>query len=65
MVASAIEFANNGGWHVGNEEARLRYLAELIADRDQRILATVELAIRCKHGLLYVARPIQDIELCA
>jgi hypothetical protein len=26
VVDDAIEFANDGGWHVGDEKARLRYL---------------------------------------
>lgn len=68
MVASAIEFANDGGWHVGDEEARLQYLAELVSrmsDRDERVKATVELAHRYKRNLLYIARSMQDIELCA
>lgn len=68
MVASAIEFANDGGWHVGDEEARLQYLAELVsrmADKEARERTIIELAHRYKRNLLYIARSMQDIELCA
>lgn len=68
MVARAIEFANDGGWHVGDEEARLEYLAELVAhmdDKKARMKATMELAHRYKRNLLFIARSMQDIELCA
>jgi hypothetical protein len=67
-VVKAIEFANDGGWHVGDEEARLRYLADVIAhyaNREQRIEDMVELAIRYKRNLLYIAMSLSDIELCA
>lgn len=67
-MVKAIEFANDGGWHVGDEEARLQYLACVVssmADKTQRESAIVELAIRYKRNLLFIARSMQDIELCA
>ncbi len=67
-MVKAIEWANDGGWHVGDEEARLMYLAAYVTaipDRAERMEAIIELADRYKRNLLYIAMSLSTIELCA
>lgn len=67
-MVKAIEHANDAGWHIGDEEARLQYLACVVssmADKVQREEAIMELADRYKRGLLYISYSLQTIDACA